>query len=145
MPRSTFTSHALRCAVFATALGAAASAQALDLTVEVLNAKSMQGAVNVALYGSAEGWLKADRMLQGARQGVAEKTVLVFRGLRAGPLAMAAFHDENGNGKLDTNLVGMPLERLGFSRNAVGFMGPAAFADAVIDLQADTTVTLTLR
>ena len=26
-------------------------------------------------------------------------------------------HDENGNGKLDTNVVGMPLEGYGFSNN----------------------------
>ncbi|MET0808503.1 MAG: DUF2141 domain-containing protein, partial [Pseudoxanthomonas sp.] len=26
-------------------------------------------------------------------------------------------HDENGNGKLDTNVMGMPLEGYGFSNN----------------------------
>ena len=26
-------------------------------------------------------------------------------------------HDENGNGKLDTNITGMPLEGYGFSNN----------------------------
>ncbi|HZF83169.1 MAG TPA: DUF2141 domain-containing protein, partial [Burkholderiaceae bacterium] len=52
---------------------------------------------------------------------------------------------ENGNEKVDTNVVGMPTERTGFSRDARGRMGPAAFDDAVIDVQGDMTTAITLR
>ena len=46
---------------------------------------------------------------------------------------------------LGTNPVGLPIERYGFSRDARGMMGPPKFADAAVDLQADTTITITLK
>ena len=39
-------------------------------------------------------------------------------GLAAGTYAISCFHDLNGNGKLDTNLFGIPTEPYGFSNNA---------------------------
>jgi uncharacterized protein (DUF2141 family) len=54
------------------------------------------------------------------------------------------YHDENGNGQLDKNMMGIPRERVGFSRDARGRMGPPSFADAAIDLQQDTALLVTL-
>ena len=48
------------------------------------------------------------------------------------------------NGKLDTNIVSIPTERYGFSRDAKGRMGPPSFDDAAVDLQADTTIAVKL-
>lgn len=129
------------------ALAAALSAglaQAHDLTVEVLNARSDQGLVAGALYGSAASWQKEP--VAGERQAAsAARTVLVFRNLPAGRYALSVFHDENGNGKLDSNVVGVPTERYGFSRDARGRMAAPAFDDAAVELSADTTVTVHLR
>lgn len=124
----------------------AGTSQAADLTVEVSGAKSTQGTVSAALYSSADTWLKEPQKLQGARAPAAQPvTVLVFRNLPPGRYALSAFHDENGNEKVDTNVVGVPTERTGFSRDARGRMGPAAFDDAVIDVQGDMTTAITLR
>jgi uncharacterized protein (DUF2141 family) len=146
---STNLFPALPRAAQALALGAAllavGSAQAFDLTVEVLNAKSAQGTVSGAIFGSEADWLKDGQASQGAREPAAARTVLVYRNLPAGRYAVSVFHDENGNGKLDTNPAGIPIERYGFSRDARGMMGPPAFADAAVDLQADTTLTVNLR
>jgi uncharacterized protein (DUF2141 family) len=43
---------------------------------------------------------------------------------------LAAFHDENDNGKLDTNWIGIPKEGLASSNNAKGRMGPPKWRDA---------------
>jgi uncharacterized protein (DUF2141 family) len=126
----------------ASLLALASVAHAFDLTVEVLDARSEQGTVAAALYDAAS-WMRAP--LQGERQPAAAKTVIVYRNVPAGTYAVSAFHDENGNGKLDTNVAGMPVERYGFSRDARGVMGPPSFKDAAIDLQADTTITIHLR
>lgn len=124
-------------------LGLGAAANAYDLTVEVLNARSDKGTVAGALYGSEASWLK-DR-LQGERQPAAARTVLVFHDLPAGPYALSLFHDENGNDKLDSNIAGIPTERYGFSRDARGRLGAPSFADATVDLKADTTITVHLH
>jgi uncharacterized protein (DUF2141 family) len=125
--------------------GMSAAAQAVDLRVEVVNAKSDKGTILGAVYGSEAAWLKDGQQLQGAMDTAKEKAVLVYRNLPAGSYAISVFHDENGNGKLDKNVVGFPTERYGFSRDAKGNMAPPAFTDAVVDLQADTTITITLR
>ena len=54
---------------------------------------------------------------------------LHFDDLPSGTYAISLFHDENGNGKLDTKL-GIPLEGVGFSRNPRLMFGPPGFAAA---------------
>lgn len=122
---------------------ASAAAQAYDLTVEVLGARSEQGLVAGALYASEGTWLKDP--LQGEREPAAARTVLVYRNLQPGSYALSLFHDENGNGKLDSNIAGIPTERYGFSRDARGRMGPPGFADAAVELRSDLTITVNLR
>lgn len=46
-----------------------------------------------------------------------KKAQLFFRNIKYGKYAVTAFHDENGNGKLDHNFLHMPAEPLGFSNN----------------------------
>ena len=135
----------LRTAALALALAGIGSAQALDLTVEVVNPKAQQGAILAALYAGNDGWLQTSKAAAAQRVPVAETTVLVFRNLRPGLHAISLFHDENGNGVMDTNVIGLPFERYGFSRDARASMGPPGFADAAIDLQADTTIRITLK
>ena len=131
-------------ALFAAALaGFGARAQALDLTIEVSGARSEQGTVSAALYASAESWMK--QALRGERVAAGARTLLVFRDLPAGTYALAVFHDANGNGKLDTNVVGMPIEAYGFSRDARGNFGPPKFDDAALAVNADMTIKVVLQ
>jgi uncharacterized protein (DUF2141 family) len=59
----------------------------------------------------------------------AAQTALRFDGLPSGAYAVSLFHDENGNGRLDT-IVGIPREGFGFSRNPPIRFGPPRFAAA---------------
>lgn len=73
-------------------------------------------------------------------------TVLKFEDLADGSYALTVFADTNGNGKLDTNFVGMPTERYGFSNDARGFMGPPDFDAAAIRVVGPARSTeVTLR
>ncbi|WP_338846212.1 DUF2141 domain-containing protein [Massilia sp. W12] len=58
------------------------------------------------------------------------QATLSFQKVPAGRWAALAFHDENGNGRLDVNQLGIPVEGTAFSRNAKGQYGPPKFADA---------------
>lgn len=140
---SARTARALALAGACLALG---QAHALDLTVEVKNTKADKGPVLGAVYGSADSWLQFSKAVQSGMAPVSDdKAVMVLRDLPAGSYALSLYQDENGNGKLDTNLVGIPQERTGFSRDAQGNMGPPRFQDAVVELQSDTTITIQLR
>ena len=39
---------------------------------------------------------------------------MTFKGLKDGVYAIAIIHDENTNGKLDTNFIGIPAEGVAF-------------------------------
>lgn len=123
-------------------LGLTAPAEALELRVEVLNTAA-DGPVNAALFNGPADWLKTP--FQAQRQAAGATTVLVYKDLAPGSYALSLFQDSNNNGRFDRNPAGMPLEPFGFSRDAMGSMGPPAFDAAAIDLRADTTIKITLR
>ncbi len=62
----------------------------------------------------------------------AGKLVYEFTDVPLGRYVIAAFHDQDGNNKLNSSLIGMPSEPYGFSRNARGTLGAPKFEDAVI-------------
>ena len=59
---------------------------------------------------------------------------VVFSNLPPGRYAVILFHDENGNGHLDKNFWGVPVEPYGFSNDAQGLLGPPSFAEAAFTL-----------
>ncbi len=48
------------------------------------------------------------------------KCVIKYTGIKTGSYAIMAFHDENKNGELDTNFIGIPKEGVGVSNNTKG-------------------------
>lgn len=67
-----------------------------------------------------------------------------FDEIPAGEYSAAVFHDLDNNGKLRTNLLGLPREPIGFSRDARIRMGPPSYYDAVFRVNADEAITLTI-
>jgi len=63
-----------------------------------------------------------------------------FAGAKPGSYAVAVFHDENDNGKLDTGFLGIPTEPTGASNDARGSMGPPKFKDAQFPYDGGTLV-----
>ena len=102
----------------AAALAVAAPAAAAELTVRLHGIRAQTGVVQVAVVASPEGWdgKAAPVQADGAPAQGADAT-FSFKDLPPGQYAVLISHDENGNGKLDTNLMGMPLEGYGFSNN----------------------------
>jgi uncharacterized protein (DUF2141 family) len=54
------------------------------------------------------------------------------------------FHDENGNGKLDKNVVGIPKEGYGASNNPARKMRPPTFEEAKFAVTSDQGVEVKL-
>jgi uncharacterized protein (DUF2141 family) len=53
-----------------------------------------------------------------------------FEDIPPGTYAIVVIHDENMNGKLDTNVLGIPTEGYGFSRDAKAPLGVPTFSAA---------------
>jgi uncharacterized protein (DUF2141 family) len=74
---------------------------------------------------------KADKAVARLTAKIAERqAVCDFTGVAPGTYAVSVVHDENSNGKLDTNFIGMPREGVGASNDAKGHMGPPKFSAA---------------
>jgi uncharacterized protein (DUF2141 family) len=85
-----------------------------------------------ALFSSAEAFpTKADKAVARLTVKIAERqAVCDFTGMAPGTYAVSVVHDENSNGKLDRNLIGIPREGVGASNDAKGHMGPPKFSAA---------------
>jgi uncharacterized protein (DUF2141 family) len=68
----------------------------------------------------------------------------VFFGIPQGTYAVMVFHDENGNGKLDKNMVGIPKEGYGASNNPAKRMRAPTFDEARFSLTSDQRVDVKL-
>lgn len=125
----------------------AAFSQSYTISVAVTGLHSDKGKVYMSLYNSEKGYPKdasvAYRLSFAAIQGRA--ATVVFAGIPKGTYAIACFHDENNNGKLDANFLGIPKEGTGASNDARGSMGPPKFKDAKFQLVSDTTLTIRMN
>jgi len=133
----------------------AGMASAADLTVEIAGIRSNDGVIVLGLYDTSEGFdlaLKvfdhpdgfvrdAGRFLGASIRAESGIRRTVFSNLPPGRYAAIVFQDANRNGKIDKNLVGIPTEAYGFSRNASGFLGPPGFDDAAIEI-ADGSLSI---
>ncbi|HET6783817.1 MAG TPA: DUF2141 domain-containing protein [Pseudoxanthomonas sp.] len=113
------TAATFRIAPFALiAALSSANASAGDLTVKLHGIRAQTGLVKVAVVDSQEAWDgKAAPVQADGAPAQAEEASFTFKDLKPGSYAVMITHDENGNGKMDTNVVGMPLEGYGFSNN----------------------------
>jgi uncharacterized protein (DUF2141 family) len=133
--RRLFQSHQCAAAVGA-ALALAAPAQAQlnadALVVDVRGLHSGKGQVLCFLYASAVGFPgDPDRALAKTTASIAERSATCrLAGLAPGAYAVAVVHDENANGRLDRNVLGMPSEGVGASNNPVSHFGPPRFDQA---------------
>jgi len=73
------------------------------------------------------------------------KATLTFKNLPPGTYAIAALHDANSNGKMDTNMLGIPKEDYGASNDAKSTFGPPKYKDAKFDVMKDQTITIKMR
>ena len=122
----------------------AATASAATIEVKVTSVVGGRGKVNVAVCDK-ERFLK-DCLYSGSAPAQANDTVVTIQNVPKGSWAVLAYQDENQNDKLDRNLIGIPSENYGFSRDARGKFGPPDFTDAAIDLREETmAVTIKLR
>jgi uncharacterized protein (DUF2141 family) len=119
----------------------------VKLTVKVVGLRSNSGKVYVSVYNQGDGYPKdpnkaVAKTIVPIQQG---QTIAVFDSLPAGQYAVGCYHDEDDNGKLNTNFLGIPTEGVGASNDATGFMGPPSFNDAKFSLQTDKMITIHIK
>ena len=92
-------------------------AQAGELTVTITDIKSTKGHLLSSIVNSDAGWNEKDKPVAQQKSAIEGKEVVLHFTLPAGSYGFQVFHDENDNGKLDTNLLHIPTEGYGYSNN----------------------------
>jgi len=112
-------------------------AVAADLEVTVKSINPRKGEIGLSLFSNPDGfpmgegkgirvWLPAE----------AESLVYRFEGIAPGTYAVAVVHDLNGNRKMDSNLLGIPKEPWGVTKNVRPAMRPPKFEEAAMTVSA---------
>lgn len=115
------------------------------LTIQINNCNSDNGKIMIALYNSADTYMKTEKAVQKKIIPIQnKKSIVKFDNLSAGTYAFVFFHDANSNQKLDTNFMGIPKEGYGFSNDARGTFGAPSFSKSSFKLNGNQTVTAKL-
>ena len=92
-------------------LSATTTAQATRLIVTIDGVHSNRGKVAVALFSHAADFPDGKAADAWVKEPASRRPItVVFHHVQPGTYAVGAYHDENDDGKLDTNLLGWPTE-----------------------------------
>jgi len=122
--------------VIGTACAISGAAQTSTLSVTVENIAEAKGRIHVGIYKDAATFPKKKYAFAGKEVavGATGSMEITITDLAPGRYAVAVFHDTNGNGKLDTNMLGVPTEPYTFSNGAVAKWSSPGFEEAAFDL-----------
>jgi len=123
------------------------SAMAMSITVDItgVNVKK-DGELYIGLYNSKNSFKDKLKTYKSAIVGIYSNSVeITFKDIPKGVYAIAVFHDENKNGKLDKNFFGVPTEGYGFSNNIKPALRGANFDESKFDLYSNKKITVKMR
>lgn len=125
-----------------------ASTGVAKVVVKVAGARNNLGEVTGALWRDCPGFPRDRsgvflRDVANVKGGVA---ILEFSDVPYGIVAATVLHDENKSGDADENMLGLPVEGFGFSRNPGVMMGAPRFQEASFEInQAVVNVEIKLK
>ena len=107
------------------------------LDIEISEIRSNKGNIMLQLFDGKE------KVLSQEQNPVKDNRCLFsFTNLTPGKYAVRYYHDENMNGKMETNLVGKPTEGYGFSNNVIGKFGPPPFEKWLFEINDNKKIVL---
>lgn len=118
------------------------------LELIVTNCHTASGNLLVSLFNHEKGFPEDPH--EAYLQRIVRPTVGIVKikwdNIPAGVYAIAVLHDENNDGKMNTNLLGIPTEGFGFSNNKLGLAGPPSFQRAsFLHRESGTVLRIQLR
>lgn len=117
-----------------------------DLEVQVEGIPNTKGTVFIGLFNSSASFPQFGKQYKGViitHEG--KSHIYRFKNLPKDSYALAIYHDENKNGKLDKNLFGAPTEAYGFSNNARETFSAPSFDSAKIVLDKDKKCQIRIK
>jgi uncharacterized protein (DUF2141 family) len=116
------------------------------VAVEIEALRSSRGVVRGALFRSRHGWAEHGREIATCRAPIDRGRATCSLDVAPGEYAFAFMHDEDDDGQLDRDWIGIPQEGFGFSNDAAPALGPPSFDSArFAHAASDTTIVVRAR
>lgn len=118
-------------------------AGAVDVTVTGL--RSTEGQVIACLWHEKRRFPSCEKSETALRRAVPVTGTTMHVSLplpAAGRYAVTVVHDEDGNGKMKKNFIGMPREGVGVSNNPGGMPG---FEKSLVDMSPGSAITIRMK
>jgi uncharacterized protein (DUF2141 family) len=96
-----------------------------SLTLEIAGVKKSGGKIHISIFNNEKSFDERKTYCSMVANSISE-TVYVTIALPSGEYVISMYQDINGNGELDTNIMGIPKEPFGFS-NYNGKSAPGNF------------------
>lgn len=124
------------------------SGQTSDLQVIIQKTDSDAGKILVLVFKDPAGF--PDQIEKSFKQLTLKpkngKSEFQLDDLPAGKYAITVLHDEDDNGIMTTNFVGLPEEKYGFSNNPKIYFGPPSFEKSAVQVgSGGKTIHINLR
>lgn len=113
------------------------------ITVTIDNLDSSNGAVLFGLYTEIT-FMKAKPKYNAKSDIVNGMARITFEDIIPGTYAISCFHDKNGNGQMDFEPTGRPIESYGVSNNKIDPNGPPRWNDAKFEVEG-SPIRLNIR
>jgi len=121
-------------------------ANTTTLEINFVKIANPTGQIMLALFDSKEAFDRGAAPVRAIAIPVTGETATAtIPDVLHGRYGFKIVHDVNGDGAMNTNPFGMPIESFAFSNNAVGNMGPATWEAAAFDIAGPTVQAITLR
>ena len=118
------------------------------IVVDVATFRNEKGALGCRLFASSEGFPRSTTAFAQLRTAItAQSGRCTFVHVPPGTYAVAVLHDENLNGKVDTNLFGAPTEGYGVSNNKTYALSDPKWDESkfVVGTGQEVHLTVSLR
>ena len=111
-----------------------------SLTVRIENIHAGRGHLMIGVFNDENDF--PNNHFVGKRIATIDETMtVVFHDLPVGQYAVSVFQDSNNNGRLDTNIFGIPREKFGFSNG----VRRSNFQASLFRFDDDTSITIRIR
>ncbi len=121
--------------------------QAKSIEINIPNIKSDKGEILIALFNKSDGFPEnANNAFQTAKMKAKKGLqIMTLHNISDGRYALAVFHDENGDGKMNKNMLGIPKEGYGVSNNVKNLMSAPTFKEASFVVNRNTELSIQLN
>jgi uncharacterized protein (DUF2141 family) len=107
------------------------------ISITIKGIENKGGIMMIALFTEEDKFLKTPSYAKEVSISNETEIEVIFEDIPYRRYAFSIFHDLNENGELDSNMIMIPKEPIGFSNNYFPKFGPPKFKNAAFDLDKE--------